>query len=87
MRDSEVVDKAREIGSIGMIIGEILCLFAYIACPLFLLPLEWWSQPQIDYAVTSIWVALHRITTELDSGTGRSSSVRHHGTSSILGGE
>ena len=68
MRDSEAVDKVRKMGGIGMIIGEILVLFAYIACPLFLLPLELWSQPQIDYSVTSIGVALHRITTILDSG-------------------
>ena len=27
LRDSEVVEKAREMGGIGMIIGEILCLF------------------------------------------------------------
>ena len=61
-----------------MIIGEILCLFAYIACPLFLLSLELWIQPKIDYAVTSIGVVLNRITTNLDSGYGRSISVRHH---------
>ena len=67
LRDSEAVDKVRETGGIGMIIGEILCLFAYIACPLFLPPLDLWSQPQIHYAVTSIGVALHRITTDLDS--------------------
>ena len=66
MRDSEVMNKVRETGGIGMIIGEILCLFAYIACPLFLLPLELWSQPQIDYSVTSIGVALHRITTKIE---------------------
>ena len=27
LKDSEVVEKARETGGIGMIIGEILCLF------------------------------------------------------------
>ena len=27
MKDSEVVEKARETGGIGMIISEILCLF------------------------------------------------------------
>ena len=68
MRDSEVVENMIETGGIGMIIGEILCLFAYISCPLFLLPYEFWSQPQIDYGVTNIGVALHRITTDLDSG-------------------
>ena len=68
MRDSEAVDKVREMGGIGMIIDDILCLFAYIACPLFLLFLELWSQSQTNYAVTSIGVAQHRITTELDSG-------------------
>ena len=68
MRDLGVVDKVRETGGIGMIISEILCLFAYIACPLFLLPLEFWSQTQLDYAVTSIEVDLHRITTGLESG-------------------
>ena len=67
LRDSEAVDKVLEMGDSKMIIGEILCLFAYTACPLFLLPLERWSQPQIDYAITRIGVALHRITTNLDS--------------------
>ena len=65
MRDSEAVDKVREMGDIGMIIGEILCLFAYIACPPFLLPHELWSQIQIYYVVTSIEVDLNRITTDL----------------------
>ena len=41
----ETVDKVREKGGTKMIISEILCLFAYIACPLFLLTLELWSQP------------------------------------------
>ena len=68
LRDSEVVENMIETGGIGMIIGEILCLFAYISCPLFLLPLELWSQTQIDYVVTSIGVTLHRITTDHDSG-------------------
>ena len=48
LRCSEALVKVREMGGSGIIIGEILCLFAYIACPLFLLPLEWWSQPQIN---------------------------------------
>ena len=68
LRFSEAVDKVRETGGIGMIISEILCLFVYITYPLFLLPHGFWSQPQIDYAVTSIGVALHRITTNLDYG-------------------
>ena len=68
LRNSEAVDKVRETGGIGMIISDILCLFAYIFCPLFLLPLELWSHPQIDYAITSIGVFLNRITTDLDSG-------------------
>ena len=38
--DLEAVEKVREMGGTGMIIGEILCLFAYIAFPLLLLPLE-----------------------------------------------
>ena len=67
-RDSEAVDKMRETGGIGMIISEILCLFDYISCPLFLLPLYFWSHPQIEYVVTSIGLDLHRITTYLDSG-------------------
>ena len=62
LRDLEAVDKVIEMG----VIGDILCLFAYTDCPLFLLPLEWWSQPQIYYVITSIWVDLHRITTNLD---------------------
>ena len=48
--DLEAVDKVIEMGDSGMIIGEILCLFAYTACPLFLLPLEWWIHPKIDEA-------------------------------------
>ena len=68
LRGSEAVGKLIETGCIGMIIGEILCLFAYIACPLFLLPLEMWSHPQINYAFKSIGVDLHRITTNVDSG-------------------
>ena len=48
MKDSEAIDKVVETGGIGMIIGEILCLFSYIICLLFLLPLVWWSEPQID---------------------------------------
>ena len=51
-----------------MIISEILCFFDYIACPLFLLPLDWSSQPQIYFDVTSIGVVLHIITTNLESG-------------------
>ena len=78
LRDLEVVDKVKETGGSGMIIGEILCLFAYIACPVFLLPLEWWDQPQINYAAKIIGVDLHRITTNLDS---------RYLTSSILWGE
>ena len=58
------MENVRETGDISMIIGEILCLFSYISLP----PLELWSHAQIDYAVTSIGVALHRITTDLDSG-------------------
>ena len=68
MKDLEAVEKVRETGGIGMIIGEILRFFAYIACPLFLLSPKLWSQPQIDYAVKSIGVSLHIITTKLDSG-------------------
>ena len=37
-----------------MIIGEILHLFDYITFLLFILPLEWWSQPQINFVVKSI---------------------------------
>ena len=48
--DLEAVKKVRETGVSRMIIGEILCLFAYIACPPFLLPMLGWSQPQIDEA-------------------------------------
>ena len=46
----EAVKKVRETGGSGMIIGEILYFFAYIYCPLFLLPLEWWIHPKIDEA-------------------------------------
>ena len=51
-----------------MIIGEILCFFVYISYPLLLLLHQLWSQMQIDYAVTSIGVGLHRNTTNLESG-------------------
>ena len=44
MRDLETVDKVGEVGGSRMIIGEILCLFDYIACPLFLIPLGFWSH-------------------------------------------
>ena len=66
MKGLEVVEKVRETGGIRIIIGDILYLFAYIACPLFLIPLEFWSQPQIDYTVTSFGVALHMITNDLE---------------------
>ena len=39
LKDSEVVEKARETGGIGMIIGEILCLFLLRKLPLLLPPL------------------------------------------------
>ena len=51
-----------------MIISEILCLFDYIACSIFFLPHELWSNTKIDYAVTIIGVYLNIITTKLDSG-------------------
>ena len=50
LRYSEAVDKVRETGGSRMIIGDILCLFAYISCPLLLLALECWNHPQIDKA-------------------------------------
>ena len=62
------MEKVRGTGGIGIIISDILCLFDYIACPLFLLPLEVWSQTQNDYADKSFGVSLHIITTNLDSG-------------------
>ena len=40
LRDSEVVEKAREMGGIGMIIGEILCLFLLRNLHVFLAPLS-----------------------------------------------
>ena len=48
LRDSEDVDKVIEMGGSGMIICEILFLFAYIACSLFNIPLVWWSHLQND---------------------------------------
>ena len=39
MRDSEAVEKARETVGIGMIIGEILCLFLLQKLPILLDPL------------------------------------------------
>ena len=47
LRDLEAVEMVKETGDSGMIIGEILCLFAYIDFPLFLIPHVWWSQPEI----------------------------------------
>ena len=67
MRDLEAVDRVIETGGIWVVIGEILCLFYYIACPLLLLIFKLWSQTQIEYAVTSIGMYLFIITTELDS--------------------
>ena len=58
MRDLEVVEKLRETGGIGMVIGEIFPLFACIAFPLLLLLLELCIQPQIYYVVTRIGVDL-----------------------------
>ena len=68
LRDLEVVEKVIEMGGIRMIIGEILCLFDFIACPLLLLIFKLRSKKQIEYAVTSIGVDLHSITTEIYSG-------------------
>ena len=48
MRYLEVVDKVIETGGIRMIIGEILCLYSYIDCPLLTYPPMFWSQPRID---------------------------------------
>ena len=64
----EAMDKVREMGGIGVIIGEILCLFAFIPFPLLLLHHKLWINPQINYADTSIGVDLKRITIDLDSG-------------------
>ena len=58
MIDLEAVHKVLEMGCIGVIIGEILCSFAYIDFPLLLILVGLWSQPQIDYVVKSIGVAL-----------------------------
>ena len=44
----EEVDKVRETGISKMVIGDMLCLFAYIACPILLLPLVCGSQLQIN---------------------------------------
>ena len=40
MRDSEAVDKVRETGGSGMIIGEILCLFLLRKLSVLLVPLS-----------------------------------------------
>ena len=40
MRDSEVAEKVRETGVIGMIIGEILCLFLLQKLLILLAPLS-----------------------------------------------
>ena len=40
LKDSEVVEKARETGGIGMIIGGILCLFLLRKLPILLSPLS-----------------------------------------------
>ena len=41
MRDLEAVEKVRETGGSGMIIGEILCLFLLRNFPILLAPLAW----------------------------------------------
>ena len=43
LRDSEVVKKARETGGIGIIIGEILCLFLLRKLPILIAPLSFYS--------------------------------------------
>ena len=40
LRDPEAVEKVRETGGIGMIIGEILCLFLLQKFPILLDPLS-----------------------------------------------
>ena len=40
LKDSEVVEKARETGGVGMIIGEILCLFLLRKLPILISPLS-----------------------------------------------
>ena len=40
LRDSEEVEKTRETGGIGMIIGEILCLSLIRKLPILLSPLS-----------------------------------------------
>ena len=40
LRDSEVAEKVREAGGIGMIIGEILCLFLLHKLPILIAPLS-----------------------------------------------
>ena len=45
LRDSEVVEKARETGGNVMIIGEILCLFLLQKLPILLVPLSFSPLP------------------------------------------
>ena len=40
LKNSEVVEKVRETGGTGMIIGEILCLFLLRKLPILLAPLS-----------------------------------------------
>ena len=40
LRDSEAMEKLRETGGSGMIIGEILCLFLLQKLPILLFPLS-----------------------------------------------
>ena len=40
LRDLEVVERARETGDIGMIIGEVLCLFLLQKLPILIAPLS-----------------------------------------------
>ena len=86
LRDLESIDKVRETADIGVIISEILCLFAYISCPLYLLSHELWSQKQISYVVTSIGVDLHIITTDLDYGYWNVNLSKASRNKLILGG-
>ena len=42
MRESEAVEKVREAGKSGMIIGEISCLFLLQKLPILLAPLSFY---------------------------------------------
>ena len=85
LRDSEAVENLKETGSIGMIIGEILRLFDYISYPFSFSPLSCGVRRKLTMRLQVLGWICTELPPTLTLVTGRSISVRHHGTCSILG--